>query len=290
MRSTVSGWTSPAIVGAAVAAVALLGAFARLETVSVDPLMPLRMFCNRDLVVGVTATFVYMGTFGALPYFLTVVFQTVHQFTALQAGLAFLVPSLAIAAGTQLGERVTTRLGTRRTLLAGFLVGAAGTVILATGFDSHRGYLAVVPGLVISGLGQGVTWTAMWITTTAGVAASEQGVASSMASTTLNLGNAIGLAVLIAIANADHHGGNRHSADGSRTAVLIAAAGMLIGALIARGGSRRAEGGRGHQGDAEDLGGSGDLAQQHRPDDQGHGRLHAHQGAEDGGAEPAQRE
>jgi EmrB/QacA subfamily drug resistance transporter len=224
VQGPATGWTSPVIIAAAALAVILLATFAMIEAVGTDPLMPLRLLRNRSLIVGVTVTFVYMGTFGALPYFLTVLFQTVHRFTALQAGLAFLVPSLAIAAGTQLGERATTRLGTRRTLVAGFVIGAFGTAVLAAGFGAHSGYAAVVPGLVISGLGQGITWTAMWIAAASGVAPREQGVASGLASTTLNLGNAIGLAVLIAIANS--------SADGGRTAVLIATAGMLLGALI----------------------------------------------------------
>ncbi|WP_341770593.1 hypothetical protein [Actinomadura rubrisoli] len=132
--------------------------------------MPFRLFGNRNLVVGVVVTAIYMGTFGALPYFLTVLFQSVHGFSALEAGLAFLIPS--IAGGTQLGERMTTRIGTRTTLLIGFVVGVLGT------------------------------------------------------------------AVLIAIANADlgdrtGEGLRAAIADGGRIAVLLAAAGMLLGMLVA---------------------------------------------------------
>jgi predicted MFS family arabinose efflux permease len=178
-----------------------------------------------------------MATFGALPYFLTVLLQTVHGFSALQSGLAFLVPSVAIALGTQLGERMATRLGTRTTLFAGFGIGVVGTAVLAIGFDVNSTYLAVVPGLVVSGIGQGITWTGMWIAGAAGVAAKEQGVASGMVSTTLNLGNAVGLAILIAIANAglgDVEGDALRSAtaDGGFIVVLVTAAGMLAGLLI----------------------------------------------------------
>ncbi|MEV4757577.1 MFS transporter [Micromonospora sp. NPDC049559] len=243
------GWTAPAVIGAACGAVVLLLAFALVEARSRDPLMPPRLLANRSLGVGVTVTFLYLGTFGALPYFLTVLLQTVHGFDALQTGLAFLVPSVAIATGTQLGERLTTRFGTRTTLLAGFVVGAFGTVVLAPAFAEDAGYLAAVPGLVISGLGQGVVWTAMWIAAATGVAPEEQGVASGMASTTLNLGNALGLAVLVAIANAGTAGLaddrlRAAIADGGRTAVLLAAAGMLLGALVTLALRRRATAGR----------------------------------------------
>ncbi len=178
----------------------LLAVFVLIETRSADPLMPMRLFRNRSLVAGMSITFIYMGSFGALPYFLTVLFQTVMGFSALETGLAFIVPSLAIAAGTQLGERLATKLTTRSTLLLGSAIGVAGTV--AIGLATTAGYAALVPGLVVSGIGQGIVWTGMWIASASGVAAEEQGVASGMASTTLNIGNAIGLAVLIAIANA----------------------------------------------------------------------------------------
>ncbi|MDT7562453.1 MAG: hypothetical protein QOG76_1077 [Pseudonocardiales bacterium] len=238
------GWLSPVVLSTAVLAVVALASFAVIETRGADPLMPPRLFSNRSLLVGMTVTFVYMGSFGALPYFLTVLLHNVYHFSALQTGLAFLVPSVAIALGTQLGERATTRFGVRPTLLWGFGVGVAGTALLAVAFDDRASYLMAVPGLVVSGLGQGVTWTAMWIAAAAGVAPAEQGVASGMASTTLNVGNAIGLAVLIAIANAGvgHPPTNQLPdaiAHGGQIAVLIAAAAMAVGMLASRTLPRR---------------------------------------------------
>ncbi|MEV7552218.1 MFS transporter [Amycolatopsis sp. NPDC089917] len=231
------GWNSVGIIVAAVLAVLLLIAFAFIEARSSDPLMPLRLFSNRSLLVGITVTFIYMGTFGALPYFLTTLFQGVHRFSALETGLAFLVPSLAIATGTQLGGKIATRLGVRPTLWIGFGIGIVGTAALAIGFDANSSYLVAVPGLVVSGVGQGLVWTAMFIAASSGVAPEEQGVANGMATTTLNLGYAIGLAVLIAVANAGTAGLSGEeariaSADGGFVAVLLAAAGMLLGLLI----------------------------------------------------------
>ncbi|WP_207954663.1 MFS transporter [Saccharopolyspora elongata] len=227
------GWGATDVVVAAALAVVLLVAFAFIEVRSADPLMPPRLLRNRSLVVGVSATFVYMGTFGALPYFLTILFQQVHGFSALQTGLGFLLPALAIAAGTQLGERAATRFGTRATLVAGGVIGVVGTAILAVGFQDGAGYLVAVPGLLVSGVGQGITWTAMWIAAGSGVAAGEQGVASGMASTTLNLGNAIGIAALTAVAYSGHSAETAVLAGGGRLAVLLAAVGMVLGVLLA---------------------------------------------------------
>ncbi|WP_280317705.1 MFS transporter [Nocardia wallacei] len=231
------GWASPVVGGAFPAAVLLLAAFAVIEARTADPLMPFRLFRNRSLTVGMVVTFLYMATFGVLPYFLTVLLQSVHGYSALQTGLAFLVPSLAIATGTQLGERLATRIGNRATLLIGFALGAAGTVVLALGFGAASGYGILIPGLVVSGIGQGIVWTAMWITAATGTAAHEQGVANGVASTALNIGNAIGLAVFTVVADLGIDGKSGPDllaamADGERLVVLLTAAGMIAGLLI----------------------------------------------------------
>jgi EmrB/QacA subfamily drug resistance transporter len=231
------GWSTPWVLGAFALAVVSLLVFAVVEARSADPLMPFRLFRNRSLTVGMLVTFVYMATFGVLPYFLTVLMQSVHGYSALDTGLGFLIPSLAIAAGTQLGERAVGRIGTRTTLIAGFLVGAVGTAVLALGFDADAGYGLLVPGLIVSGVGQGVVWTAMWIAAATGTAPQEQGVANGIASTALNIGNAIGLAVFTVVADLGTGGKTGEAlrvatADGEFLVVLLTAAGMVAGLLV----------------------------------------------------------
>ncbi|SDN17198.1 MFS transporter [Actinacidiphila guanduensis] len=238
VEGPVNGWGSASDITAFVLAAALLAAFAVIETRSSDPLMPPALLGNRSLVVAVTITFLYMASFGTLPYFLTNLLQGVHGMDALQTGLAFLVPSVAIATGTQLGERLSNRIGARTALIAGLLVGAVGTAVMTLGFHHHSGYAALLPGLVVSGLGQGVVWTAMWIAAATGVSPQEQGVANGMATTTLSLGNAIGLAVLVAVAGRNTGGLTGGSladaqARGYGNAVWITVVIMAVGAALA---------------------------------------------------------
>ncbi|KAA1184717.1 MFS transporter [Rhizobium tropici] len=232
------GWTSSGVIGALVLSGIFLVAFAMIEARSSDPLMPPRLFRNRSLIAGMTITFLYMGTCGVLPYFLTVLFQDVQGLTALQTGWAFLVPSISIAAGTQAGERLATRLSTRATLIVGMVVGTVGTALLIPGSDVNSPYLAIVPGLIVSGIGQGIVWTGMWIAAASGVHHDEQGVASGMASTTLSVGNCVGLAVLIAIANGYAAGSSGLSsaaatAEGIKLALWLASGGLLVSLLFA---------------------------------------------------------
>lgn len=227
------GWQAASVVWALVLSAVSLIAFAIIEARSADPLMPLRLFKNRNLVTGMAITFLFMGTFGAIPYFLTVLFQNVQGLTALQTGFAFLVPSITILTGTQIGERMARRFSIRTTLIIGMVVGAVGTALLVPGAHTDSGYLAIVPGLIISGIGQGIVWTAMWIAAASGVRHDEQGIASGMASTTLSVGNALGLAVLLAVANRHTDGLEGDAlrtavADGTQLAFWLAAAGILV--------------------------------------------------------------
>ncbi|MET9450183.1 hypothetical protein [Streptomyces cinerochromogenes] len=92
-------------------------------------------------------------------------------------------------------------------------------------------------GLIVSGVGQGIVWTAMWIAASTGTAPQEQGVAGGVASTALNLGNAMGLAVFTVIAGIGTEGKagealRSATADGEFLVVLLTAAGMVVGLLV----------------------------------------------------------
>ncbi|MGP4025778.1 MFS transporter [Actinomadura sp. 3N407] len=233
-----AGWAAPEILAAFAASAGLLAVFTWIEARTKDPLMPLRLFANRSLSAGMAITFTFMGTFGALPYLLTIYLQSVHAYSPLQTGLAFLVPSLAIAAGTQVGERLVGRIGLRATLLGGLVVGAPGTALMAYAVSADGPYAALLPGILVSGVGQGVVWTGMWIAAASGVEAGEQGVASGMASTAQQVGGAVGLAVIVALTNSGLDGltGDplrRELAGGIQTATYVAAAAILLAALAA---------------------------------------------------------
>jgi EmrB/QacA subfamily drug resistance transporter len=226
-----SGWTAPMIIASAVAGVLLLATFVLIESRSRDPLMRLRLLANRNLRAGMAITALFMATFGTLLYFDTVYFQSVHGYTALQTGFAFLVPMGAIMIGSQLGGRMITRYGVRATLVGSLSTGAVGTVIFALSLSAQGSYAAVVPGLIVLGLGQGATFVTMFAAAGMGVAAHEQGIASGMVSTGQQIGAAVGLAVLIAIA---HPTGTPEMVTGGlRTAILVAAVGIAMTLLVA---------------------------------------------------------
>jgi EmrB/QacA subfamily drug resistance transporter len=242
VQGPATGWSGLSV-PAAVVGVVLLAVFALIEFRSADPLMPLRLLKIRNLRIGVGVITLFAATFGPLLYFETVYFQDIHGYNALQTGLAYLVPTVAIFVGANLGGRLATRFGLHLTLAISLGVGALGTALLGVGLSTSASYAVLIPGLLILGLGQGSSFTTMYAAASTGVAAEYQGIGSGMASTGQQIGNAVGLAVLVAIANQGIEGLaddalRTATTHGIRVAVLITAAGILVTAVLALTGRK----------------------------------------------------
>ena len=229
-----AGWSSGGTVASLAAGIAFIGVFLLIEARTAHPLMPLRLLRNRNLAAAMGVTFVFMGTFGAQYYFFTVYLQDVRGYGALATGLAFLPSAVTGMIGTKTSEKLLGTLGTRATIIIGMLLGAVGMIALALALDPDGGYPALLPGVILLSLGQGIAWTAMFVAAGTGVDARHQGIASAMASTTQQIGSAVGLAVLVAVANAGVHPTTGAAlVPGLRAAGFTAAALTLLGAGIA---------------------------------------------------------
>ncbi|MBH1937509.1 MFS transporter [Streptomyces sp. AV19] len=227
-----AGWGSRTILVSTLLSVLLLALFAVVEARTRDPLTPTRLYAHRGLLGAMAMTALYNATFASVPYFLTLYFQTVRGYSAIGTGLAFLVPAVVVAAGTQAGERAVAALGVRTMLVGGLVSGALGALLIAMAFDDHGSYVRLLPGIVLLSLGQGAAWTGLWITASAGIEPGDQGVASGMASTTLQVGGAVGLAVLIAVGDVGDRGlSDGRLLDGVRAAVYVIAAGIGLAAV-----------------------------------------------------------
>lgn len=222
-----SGWGSSHVLAAIGIAIVLLTAFFVIQRRNSDPLMPSRMLSYRGLTTSMIASFVFMGTFGVQYYILTVYLQDVLAYGALATGIAFLVPALSAIAGTKLAQFLLARQGIRFTLVAGLLLGAGGMAGLGLGLEG--GYAVLLPGLIVTSLGQGATFTATFIASSSGVDSGQQGIASAMTTTTQQIGSAVGLAVMVAII-----GAGASLSGGLRLAEWVAVALTLVGALIVR--------------------------------------------------------
>jgi EmrB/QacA subfamily drug resistance transporter len=234
------GWESAAVVASGVVGALSLTAFALIERRSSDPLIPPRLLANRNLDAAVAIAFLFWATFGSVLYFLTLYFQDVHGYDALETGLAFLLPTAVVVASSTLAGRVATRCGLRPTLVGALVVGALGGLLLGPGMTADASYWALVPGLILISIGDGTVFTTMFIAAGTGVDDTEQGVASGIASTSTSVGAAVGLALLVLVATSGTDGLSGEAlriatADGLRNAVLVIAAAIAATALVALG-------------------------------------------------------
>ncbi|MEG0241578.1 MAG: MFS transporter [Pseudomonas sp.] len=226
------GWTAPATLGCMLLALVLLGLFAWIEHRGRDPLMPLRLLGYRELRMAMVLTAVFMSSFGVQYYFLALYYQQIYRYSVLQAGLAFLPATLVCTLGIWLAERALVKIGLRNTLVSGQLAGALGIALVCLALPTGAGFWWLLPGIFILSLGQGMTWTAMWVAAGLGVKPGEQGVAAGMASTTQQIGGALGLAVLVSLANANGATG-AGQAQGIELALWWSAGIALAGAGVA---------------------------------------------------------
>ncbi|WP_245646268.1 MFS transporter [Nocardiopsis trehalosi] len=239
------GWGTPSVLAAAVLALVLLTAFVVIEARTADPLMPLRLFRNPHLRAGLLVILTFGITMQNLVYFLTLYFQDVLGYSALQAGLAFLILSVVIAFANFVAERLIIRIGARATLVIALLLGSGGGVLMAVGMRTDGSFGTILAGLVVYGLGMGTIYPTMFGTAGTGVADQDQGAASGMANTSLQIGTSVGLAILVSVSAsglADLTGEALRTAtsDGLRAAVYVAAGLTLAGLLATLGLPRHA--------------------------------------------------
>lgn len=232
------GWDSPEILVSAAAGLLLLGVFIIVERHSRDPLVPLRILTNRVLTMALVIAFMFMATFGSLLYFLSIYFQDVLGYDPLETGVGFLLPTAVVVAGSALAGRVVTRFGIRCTLAVALTLGAIGAAGLGLAVSPDGSYAILIPGLIAVSIGDGVVFTTMFIAAATGVTDREQGVASGIVSTGSGIGAVVGLAVLVLVANSGTEGLRGEqlrtaTAEGTRTAVFVIAAGILVTLLVA---------------------------------------------------------
>lgn len=195
------GWASPWTIGSAIVGAALGLAFVSIERRGGDPLLPLSMLGNPWLGLSLIVGTLFMGTFGALLYFLSLFFQDVMRYDALKTGFAFLLPTIVVVASSALAGRVVSGLGLRATMMGALSIGAAGALVLGLTLKVGTSFIALVPGLVAVSVGDGAMFTAIFIAAATGVADRQQGVASGIVSTGQGVGASVGLALLVLIAN-----------------------------------------------------------------------------------------
>ncbi|NGO73559.1 MFS transporter [Streptomyces sp. SB3404] len=193
------GFTRPDVLTALLLGLALLATFIRIEARTQDPLLPLWMLRRPTVAFGNLGGLVTVSMMTAAVFLLTLYLQDTLGVSPLVSGLVFGVQGLASIGGGALAPRIASRIGAPRTLALGLVgQGVLTAALLGIGMDS--GLWLVVVALSAASALHLVAVVSYGVTATSGLADADQGRATSLVTSAMQLGIAMGIPLLSAVA------------------------------------------------------------------------------------------
>src|ERR1051325_921948 len=182
-RATSDGWGSTSTLALLAGAAGLIVAFVLIELRSRYPLLPLRIFRSRNLSAANGAMAIVGGVAFSEFFLLTLYLQDVLRYSAVESGLAFVAFAGTVVVTSNIAQWVTGRVG------------------LLTRLPVHGVYFRdLFPAFVLGGAGMGLSFVPVTIASLTGVERADAGVASGLVNTSRQIGGAVGLAAVSAIA------------------------------------------------------------------------------------------
>jgi predicted MFS family arabinose efflux permease len=191
------GWGSTQTLGLGVVAIALLAAFLARQAKADNPLMPLRLFRSRNVSgANVVQALLIVGMFGS--FFLGALYmQRILGYDPLQVGFAYLPATLVMGLMSfRVSAVLNMRFGPKATLIPSMVAIAAGLLLFARTPVEANYIVDLLPPMVLMGVGAGLAFPALMTLAMSGVAPEDSGLASGLVNTSVQVGGAIGLAVL----------------------------------------------------------------------------------------------
>jgi EmrB/QacA subfamily drug resistance transporter len=191
------GWGSTRTLGLGSIAVALLAGFVAREATAAQPLMPLRIFRARTVAASnVILALMVSGMFGM--FFLGALYmQRVLGYDSIEVGLAFLPVALAIGTmSLRFTAQLEMRFGAKAALVPGLALVAVGLLLFSQAGVGATYLTDIFPGLLLLGIGAGLVFPSLTSLAMSGATPEDSGLASGLFNTMMQVGGALGLAVL----------------------------------------------------------------------------------------------
>jgi EmrB/QacA subfamily drug resistance transporter len=213
-------WDSARTIVLVAGSVALLAAFALIESRHRSPLLPLRILRSRTLVGANLVLLLWSTVAFGVPFVLTLYAQQVLGYSALEFGVGSVVLAVGAAVGAILGQAAVLRFGLRPVAATGMALIGAGSLLL-TQVSVGGSYLGdIFFGLLVVGPGVGLAFVTLTVAALAGVAEHEAGLASGLSNTSVQIGAALGVAIAtsVAVSRSDDY---RAANDGASSLVVL---------------------------------------------------------------------
>ena len=232
------GWGTTRTIAELVGAAVILASFVINELRVRNPLIPLSVLRVRGVAIADVTQLVAVGGFVPMFFFLTLYMQTVLHYSPIQTGLAYLPLTGGFIISSGIASQLFAKIGTKPVIVAGAVIAAAG-LYWASRIPVDGSYVAdILPGMLVISLGGGGVFVGVTTAANAGIDEEKAGLAAGLLNTGQQVGTALGLATLSALATAHT---SSLLADGRHTVADAATQGyaraLLGGAVIVLAGS-----------------------------------------------------
>jgi EmrB/QacA subfamily drug resistance transporter len=233
-------WTSTRVLGSLAGAAVLLAGFVAVELRAKAPILPFSIFRLKSLTGANIVGLLLGAAIFSMFFLLSLYMQQVLGYSALKAGVAYLLVASVIIVAAGASQALVTRIGVRSVLITGMVLLVAGLVWFSQ-VSVHGSYATdLAPGFILAGIGLGFSFVPVQIASLIGVTHDEAGIASGLINTSQQVGGALGVAVLSTITFTRYdsylgdHGNNlalipNALVDGFHVAFLVGAGMALIG-------------------------------------------------------------
>jgi MFS family permease len=224
------GWVDPLTLAAFALAAGLLATFVAIERRTSHPLVRLGILRSGTLLRANLGAMTVFGSYVGFQFVGTLYLQDTLGWSAIHTALAFLPAGLLVAFGAPRIGGLVDRFGTSRIIAAGAVAFVAGYAlflrVVAVPYT-----LTVLPTMLLLGLGFALCFPSLNMQATMGVADHEQGLASGLVNTSFQVGGALVLAIVSAVAS-----GSGDIVDLYRTAIGVVAGVAVLGLVVALAG------------------------------------------------------
>ena len=183
-----------------VGSVVLLVVFVLWESRTVDPLVPLRLFRLRNVVVSQVVGVLWAAAMFAWFFLAALYLQQVLGYDALEVGLAFVPTSVVMAyCSLRVSDKLVLRFGIRPPLVVGLALASASLALFSRAPVDGSFVADVLPSMLLLGAGAGIAFNPVLLAAMGDVEPHESGLASGVVNTSFMMGGALGLAILVSL-------------------------------------------------------------------------------------------
>lgn len=199
IRAAATGWSDRIVLIALAAGLALIAAFLLIELRAREPLMPLRLFADRNRSMAYLNFFIGpMAMFGMF-FFLTQFLQDVMDLGPLATGFAFMPMAAAMFTMTRFIPRLLSRAGPRLMAVTGTVLMIAGLGWLTQVTETSSYAAGLLAPMLLMGVGVGLAFSPLNVLVMSTVAPEDAGAAGGVLQTMQQVGASLGLAVLVTV-------------------------------------------------------------------------------------------